>query len=50
MIQKAYQLTLNFDKILDLVTQLTRNDKIWLSRRSSQAELRNVTQLCEMIT
>jgi len=32
MNQKTYQLTLNFDQILDLVKQLPESDKIKLSK------------------
>lgn len=48
MIQKAYQPTLNFDQILDLVKQLPRNDKIRLSKELEKDTLdQTLTQLLE---
>jgi hypothetical protein len=48
MIQKAYQPTLNFDQILDLVKQLPRNDKILLSKELEKDTLdQTLTQLLE---
>jgi Trm5-related predicted tRNA methylase len=48
MIPKTYQLTLNFDQILDLVNQLPRNDKIRLSKELKKDTLdQTLTQLLE---
>jgi hypothetical protein len=48
MIQKAYQPTLNFDQILNLVKQLPRNDKIRLSKELEKDTLdQTLTQLLE---
>jgi hypothetical protein len=48
MIQKAYQPTLNFDQILDLVKQLPRKDKIRLSKELEKDTLdQTLTQLLE---
>lgn len=51
MIQKAYQPTLNFDQILDLVKQLPRNDKILLSKELEKDTLdQTLTQLLETLS
>lgn len=48
MSQKTYQLTLNFEQILDLVKQLPENDKIQLSRELEKETLnQKLTQLLE---
>ncbi len=40
MNQKTYQLTLNFDQILDLVKQLPESDKIKLSKELEKETVR----------
>jgi len=48
MNQKTYQLTLNFDQILDLVKQLPESDKIQLSKELEKETLNHkLTQLLE---
>lgn len=48
MNQKTYQLTLNFDQILDLVKQLPQSDKIQLSKELEKETLnQKLTQLLE---
>jgi len=48
MDQKTYQLTLNFDQILDLVKQLPESDKIQLSKELEKETLnQKLTQLLE---
>ncbi|CCI18433.1 MAG: hypothetical protein EWV55_09460 [Microcystis viridis Mv_BB_P_19951000_S69] len=48
MNQKTYQLTLNFDQILDLVKQLPESDKIQLSKELEKETLnKKLTQLLE---
>ncbi|MCA2618113.1 MAG: hypothetical protein EWV49_11770 [Microcystis aeruginosa Ma_QC_Ch_20071001_S25] len=48
MNQKTYQLTLNFDQILDLVKQLPESDKIQLSKELEKETLnQKLTQLLE---
>ncbi|MCA2640516.1 MULTISPECIES: hypothetical protein [unclassified Microcystis] len=48
MNQKTYQLTLNFDQILDLVKQLPESDKIKLSKELEKETLnQKLTQLLE---
>lgn len=48
MNQKTYQLTLNFDQILDLVKQLPESDKIKLSKELEKETLNHkLTQLLE---
>jgi len=48
MNQKTYQLTLNFDQILDLVKQLPESDKIKLSKELEKDTLnQKLTQLLE---
>ena len=48
MNQKTYQLTLNFDQILDLVKQLPESDKIKLSQELEKETLNHkLTQLLE---
>ena len=48
MSQKTYQLTLNFDQILDLVKQLPESDKIRLSKELEKETLnQKLTQLLE---
>jgi cell division FtsZ-interacting protein ZapD len=45
---KTYQLTLNFDQILDLVKQLPESDKIQLSKELEKETLnQKLTQLLE---
>ncbi|MFM7711565.1 MAG: type II toxin-antitoxin system VapB15 family antitoxin [Microcystis sp.] len=45
---KTYQLTLNFDQILDLVKQLPESDKIQLSKELEKETLNHkLTQLLE---
>jgi len=48
MNQKTYQLTLNFNQILDLVKQLPESDKIQLSKELEKETLnQKLTQLLE---
>ncbi|MFM6061033.1 MAG: type II toxin-antitoxin system VapB15 family antitoxin [Microcystis panniformis] len=48
MNQKTYQLSLNFDQILDLVKQLPESDKIQLSKELEKETLNHkLTQLLE---
>jgi hypothetical protein len=48
MNQKTYQLTLNFDQVLDLVKQLPESDKIKLSKELEKETLnQKLTQLLE---
>ena len=48
MNQKTYQLTLNFDQILDLVKQLPESDKIQISKELEKETLNHkLTQLLE---
>ena len=48
MNQKTYQLTLNFDQILDLVKQLPESEKIKLSKELEKETLnQKLTQLLE---
>jgi hypothetical protein len=48
MSQKTYQLTLNFDQILDLIKQLPQIDKIRLSKELEKETLNpQLTQLLE---
>ena len=48
MNQKTYQLTLNFNQILDLVKQLPESDKIQLSKELEKETLNHkLTQLLE---
>ncbi|MFM7353431.1 MAG: type II toxin-antitoxin system VapB15 family antitoxin, partial [Microcystis aeruginosa] len=48
MNQKTYQLSLNFDQILDLVKQLTESDKRQLSKELEKETLNHkLTQLLE---
>ena len=48
MSQKTYQLTLNFDQILDLVKQLPESEKLQLSQELEKETLnQKLTQLLE---